>query len=69
MSKEVETFEIGVHIDVAVLFPHMVEQGLGSVWGRRGRISESRLNANCVYVNVPNTIMHRMRMLRLPPLK
>ena len=67
-STEVETFEIGVHFDVA-LSPNMVEQGLGSVWGRPGRFSESRLNANCVYVNVPNTIMYRMRMLRLPPLK
>ena len=65
-STEVETFEIGVHIYVGALSPNIVEQGLASVWGR---VSESRFNANCVYVNVPNTIMHRMRMLRLPLLK
>ena len=66
LSTEVETFEIGVHIYVGALSPNMVEQGLASVWGR---VSESRFNANCVYVNVPNTIMHRMRMLRLLLLK
>ena len=33
LSTEVETFEIGVHIDVGALSPNMVEQGLASVTG------------------------------------